>query len=69
MNDNDKKPKENKKLPEAYAELEDMPNPNDLQELLKWMQSPRVSWQNFGVTIPIKNPNDIKWFSLRIAEA
>ena len=62
MSDNNKKPKE-------IEDLADMPIPNDLQELLEWMASPRVHWENFKVTIPIKNPNEIKWFALKIAEA
>jgi len=45
-------------------------NPNDLQELLEWMSSPRVHWGNdFKITIPVKNPNEIKWFALKVAEA
>jgi hypothetical protein len=44
-------------------------NPNDLQELLEWMASPRIHWDNFSVTIPIKNPNEIKWFALGVEEA
>ena len=42
---------------------------NDLNELLEWMASPRVYWDNFKVTIPVENPKDIKWFALGVAEA
>ena len=42
---------------------------NDLNELLEWMASPRVYWDNFQVSVPVENPKDIKWFALGVAEA
>ena len=42
---------------------------NDLNELMEWLSSPRVHWDNFAITIPIKNPNEIKWFALGVEEA
>ena len=42
---------------------------NDLNDLLEWVLSPRIHWDNFAVTIPVKNPNEIKWFALRVSEA
>jgi predicted nucleotidyltransferase len=67
MSDNNKKNKdiEGFEIMEAIAN----PNPNDLQELLEWMASPQVYWENFEATVSIKKPSEIKWFALRIAEA
>ena len=42
---------------------------NDLNELLEWMASPRIYWDNFSVALPIENNNDIKWISTKIGEA
>ena len=42
---------------------------NDLNELLDWMASPRVYWDNFAVTLPIEKPNDIKWVQIKVEEA
>tara|TARA_R110002060_G_scaffold45301_2_gene56595 strand:- start:1188 stop:1379 length:192 start_codon:yes stop_codon:yes gene_type:complete len=44
-------------------------NFKDLDELLEWMASPRVYWDNFAVTLPVKNNNDIKWIALAVADA
>ena len=67
MSENKEKPKDVKELPVATKHPEEMAN--DLEELLSWMASPRVYWDNFKVTIPVKNPKDIKWFALGVAEA
>ncbi len=64
MSENKEKPKDVKELPVATKN----PN-NDLEDLLSWMASPRVYWENFKVTVPVENPNDIKWFALGVAEA
>ena len=42
---------------------------NDLEELLSWMSSTRVYWDNFSVALPIEKPNDIKWVQTRVEEA
>jgi hypothetical protein len=67
MSDDNKK---NKDI-EGFEAMEAMANanPNDLKELLEWMASPRIHWDNFKIEIPIKNPSEIKWFTLAIAEA
>ena len=63
MSDNKEKTKDIKDLELGNKEF------NDLDELLEWMASPRVYWDNFAVTLPIKKPNDIKWVSTKIGEA
>ena len=67
MSDNKEKDKDIRDLPVAT----NMPGEtlNDLNELLEWMASPRVYWDNFEVALPIENNNDIKWISTKIAEA
>ena len=67
MSDNNKK---NKDI-EGFDAMEAIvnSNPNDLKELLEWMASPRVYWDNFQVSVPVENPKDIKWFALGVAEA
>ena len=67
MSDNKEKDKDIRDLPVATQRPEEMLN--DLAELLSWVQSPRIHWDNFAVTIPVKNPNEIKWFALRVSEA
>jgi hypothetical protein len=67
MSDNKEKDKDIKELPVATQEPGEMLN--DLNELLSWMASPRIHWDNFAITIPVKNPNEIKWFALRVSEA
>ena len=67
MSENKENPKDIKKLPVATKNPKEMAN--DLQELLEWMASPRIHWQNFKVTVPIENPNEIKWFTLGVEEA
>ena len=67
MSENKEKPKDVKELPVATKKPEQMLN--DLEELLSWMSSPRIHWDNFAITIPIKNPNEIKWFALGVEEA
>ena len=67
MSENKEKPKDVKELPVATKNPKEMAN--DLNELMEWMASPRIHWDNFAVTIPIKNPNEIKWFALRVSEA
>jgi len=67
MSDNKEKDKDIRDLPVATQRPEEMLN--DLDDLLSWMASPRIHWDNFAVTIPIKNPNEIKWFALGVEEA
>ena len=67
MSDNKEKAKDVKKLPVAEKKAGEMIN--DLDDLLSWMASPRIHWDNFAITIPIKNPNEIKWFALGVEEA
>jgi len=67
MSDNKEKDKDIRDLPVATQRPEEMLN--DLDDLLSWMASPRIHWDNFAVTIPVKNPNEIKWFALRVSEA
>jgi len=67
MSENKEKDKDIKDLPVATKLAGE--TLNDLNDLLEWMASPRVHWDNFAITIPIKNPNEIKWFSLRVSEA
>ena len=67
MSENKEKDKNIRDLPVATK----MPGEtlNDLNELLEWMSSPRIYWENFAVTLPVKNNNDIKWVSTTISEA
>tara|TARA_R110002020_G_scaffold201923_3_gene404812 strand:+ start:696 stop:899 length:204 start_codon:yes stop_codon:yes gene_type:complete len=67
MNDDNEKPKKNKKLPVAKKSLKQMAN--DVEELLAWMESPRVHWPNFPITIPVRKGSEIKWFTLTVEEA
>ena len=67
MSDNKEKDKDIRELPVATNLAGE--TLNDLNELMEWMASPRIHWDNFAVTIPIKNPNEIKWFALRVSEA
>ena len=67
MSDNKEKTKDVKKLPMAEKKAGEMIN--NLDDLLSWMASPRIHWDNFAITIPIKNPNEIKWFALGVEEA
>ena len=67
MSDNKEKPKDIKDLPVATKKPEEMFN--DLAELVSWMQSPRIYWDNFAVALPIENNNDIKWVQTRVEEA
>jgi hypothetical protein len=67
MSENKEKDKENRDLPVAEKKSGEMFN--DISELLSWMQSPRIHWDNFAVTLPVENPNDIKWISNSIGEA
>ena len=60
---------ENKEKDKEVKDLEFNQEFNDLNDLLEWMASPRVHWDNFAITIPIKNPNEIKWFALGVEEA
>ena len=64
MSDNNKK---NKDI-EGLEAMEAMGS-SKLARVLEWMASPRVYWENFKVTVPVKNPNEIKWFALKVAEA
>jgi hypothetical protein len=67
MSENKEKPKDIKELPVATRTPGE--TLNNLNELMEWMSSPRIHWDNFEVSIPIKNPNEIKWFTLRVSEA
>jgi len=68
MSDNkEKKPKDVKELPVAAQRPGDMLN--DLNELMEWMASPRIYWDNFSVALPIENNNDIKWIQVKVEEA
>ena len=67
MSDNKEKDKDIKELPVATQKPGEMLN--DLNELLSWMQSPRIYWDNFSVALPIENNNDIKWVQTRVEEA
>ena len=67
MSDNKEKDKDIKELPGATQRPEEMLN--DLIELLEWMASPRIYWDNFSVALPIENNNDIKWIQTRVEEA
>ena len=67
MSENKEKDKDIKELPVATKMAGE--TLNDLNELMEWMASPRVYWDNFEVTLPIENNNDIKWISTKIGEA
>jgi hypothetical protein len=67
MSDNKEKDKDIKELPVATKLAGE--TLNDLNELMEWMASPRVYWDNFSVTMPIENNNDIKWIQTRVEEA
>ena len=67
MSDNKEKPKDIKDLPVATKKPEEMFN--DIADLLEWMQSPRIYWDNFSVALPIEKPNDIKWVQTKVEEA
>ena len=67
MSDNKKKDKDIRDLPVATKLAGE--TLNDLNDLMAWMSSPRVYWDNFSVTMPIEKPNDIKWVTTKIAEA
>ena len=67
MSENKEKDKDIKELPVATKLAGE--TLNDLNELLEWMASPRIYWDNFAVALPIENNNDIKWISTKIGEA
>jgi len=67
MSDNKEKDKDIRDLPVATKLAGE--TLNDLDDLMEWMSSPRIHWDNFAITIPIKNPNEIKWFALGVEEA
>ena len=67
MSENKEKDKDIKELPVATKMAGE--TLNDLNELMEWMASPRVYWDNFSVALPIENNNDIKWISTKIGEA
>jgi len=60
---------ENKEKDKEVKDLEFNQEFNDLDELMEWMSSPRIYWENFAVTLPIENTNEIKWFALKVEEA
>ena len=67
MSDNKEKDKDIRDLPVATRTAGE--TLNELNELLEWMASPRVHWDNFSVSLPIENNNDIKWVQTRVEEA
>jgi len=67
MSDNKEKDKDIRDLPVATKLAGE--TLNDLNELMEWMASPRVYWDNFSVALPIENNNDIKWIQTRVEEA
>jgi len=67
MSDNKEKDKDIRELPVATKLAGE--TLNDLNELMEWMASPRVYWDNFSVALPIENNNDIKWIQTRVEEA
>ena len=67
MSDNKEKDKNIRDLPVATKMAGE--TLNDLNELLEWMASPRIYWDNFAVAFPIENNNDIKWIQTRVEEA
>ena len=67
MSENKEKDKDIKELPVATKMAGE--TLNDLNELMEWMASPRVYWENFSVALPIENNNDIKWVQTRVEEA
>ena len=67
MSDNKEKDKDIRELPVATKMAGE--TLNDLNELLEWMASPRIYWDNFAVALPIENNNDIKWISTKVGEA
>jgi len=67
MSENKEKDKDIRELPVAEKKPGEMLN--DLNELLSWIQSPRIYWDNFSVTLPVEKPNDIKWVQTKVEEA
>jgi len=67
MSDNKEKDKDIRDLPVATKLAGE--TLNDLNELMEWMASPRIYWDNFSVALPIENNNDIKWIQTRVEEA
>ena len=67
MSENKEKDKDIRDLPVATKLAGE--TLNDLNDLMAWMASPRVYWDNFAVALPIENNNDIKWISTKIGEA
>ena len=67
MSENKEKDKDIRDLPVATKLAGE--TLNDLNDLMAWMASPRVYWDNFSVALPIENNNDIKWVQTRVEEA
>ena len=67
MSENNEKDKDIRDLLMATERPEELLN--DLNELLEWVANPRIYWDNFKVTLPIKKPNDIKWVQTRVEGA
>ena len=67
MSENKEKDKDIRDLPVATKLAGE--TLNDLNDLMAWMASPRIHWDNFSVTMPVENTNEIKWFALKVAEA
>ena len=67
MSDNKEKDKDIRDLPVATKLAGE--TLNDLNELMEWMASPRIYWDNFSVALPIENNNDIKWIQVKVEEA
>ena len=66
MSDNNEKDKD---IRDLELDLEFSRDLNDLNELMEWLSSPRIYWDNFAVALPIENNNDIKWIQTRVEEA
>ena len=67
MSENKEKPKNIDKLLDSLSD--ESKNFNDMEDLLEWMASPRVYWENFEVTLPLKKRSEIKWISTTVSEA
>ena len=67
MSENKEKDKDIRELPVATKLAGE--TLNDLNELMEWMASPRIYWDNFSVALPIENNNDIKWIQVKVEEA
>ena len=67
MSENKEKDKDIRDLPVATKLAGE--TLNDLNDLMAWMASPRVYWENFQVTLPLNKRSDIKWIQTTVSEA